>query len=186
MFSRLGTVRRFSPFALALTVAAALAVALSACGSSGGADLLPGTTADQITSNLDEVQRLVAEGDCVGATNAADEVSAEVEEIGGIDAKLKALLSEGAERLHAVVDTCEEGEATESTEDEGSEFEEDEKAAKHEKAEKSKPPKEKEPPVEPPEPPGQDEEEGKGKGPPEEGGSSPSGGVGPGQEVEGN
>jgi hypothetical protein len=186
VFSRLGTVRRLSRICLALALAAALAVALSACGSGGGADLLPGTTANQINSNLDEVQRLVSEGDCEGATNAADEVSAEVDELGGVDAKLKKLLLEGAERLEAVVLTCEEAEETEATttteEEEEPEIDEEEKAPKKEKPEKEKPPKESGPSTEPP---GQEEEKGNGEGSSEEGGGTPSGGVGPGQELEG-
>lgn len=190
MFSRLGPVRNLSRNILALTLAAALAAVLSACGSSGGADLLPGKTANQINSNLDQVQRLVAEGECEGATAAADEISAEVDELGGVDAKLKNLLLEGAERLEQVVLTCqetEEEEPVETTEAEEPELEEDEEAPEHEKPEKNKPEKETEPPAESSEPPGHEEGkgEGKGKGPPEEDGSS-SGGVGVGQAVEGD
>jgi outer membrane biosynthesis protein TonB len=188
VFSRLETVRLLSRPLLALLLLAALATGLSACGSGGGADLLPGTTASQINSNLDQVQQLVAEGECVGATDAADQVTAEVDEVAGVDAKLKQLLVEGAERLEEVVRTCEESEEQplETTEEQEPE-EEDEKAGKHEKPEKEKPPKEEEPPAEPPEPPGQEGEKGKGEGPPEEGdGGTQSGGVGPGQEAGGD
>ncbi len=174
-----------SPHLLIFALVAVLATGLSACGSGGGANLLPGTTASQINSNLDEVQQLVAEGECVGARNAADQVTAQVDEIGGIDAKLKQLLVEGAQRLEEVLAHCEESEATstETSEEEELEPEEDEKAPKHEKTEKTKPQKETGPPAEPPEPPGQ-EEEGEGGGA-SEGGGTPSGGVGPGQELEG-
>ncbi len=171
-------------YLIAFLILAALAAGLSACGSGGGADLLPGTTADQINSNLDQVQRLVGEGQCEAATDAAAQVSAEVDELGGVDAKLKELLVEGAERLETVVGTCEETEAEtfETTEEEEPETDEEEKTPKHEKPEKKEPPKEREPPAEPPEPPGHEEEKGKEEVPPE----GETGGVGPGKEAGGD
>jgi septal ring-binding cell division protein DamX len=186
VFSRLGTVRLVSRHLLAFPVAALLAAGISACGSGGGGDLLPGTTASQINANLDQVQRLVGEEQCEAATDAAAQVTAEVDELGGVDAKLKQLLVEGAEHLEAVVLTCEEtAEPLETTEIEEPEIEEEEKPEKHEKPEKTKP-KETGPPAEPPEPPGHEGGKGEGEGPTEEpGGGSSSGGVGPGQEVEG-
>jgi hypothetical protein len=184
VFSRLETMRHLGRTILVSSLVVALAALLSACGSSGGADLLPGTTANQINSNLDEVQRLVSEGECEGATGAAGQVSAEVEELGGVDAKLKEALREGAERLEEVVLTCEETEEepAETTEEEEPEVNEDEEAAKHEKQEGSKPTKEHGQPAEPAETPGHEEENGEGT--PEENGT-PSGGLGPGTEVEG-
>jgi septal ring-binding cell division protein DamX len=98
------------PLALALGLAAALAVA--ACGGGSDAKLLAGNTAQEIRENLDSVQRLVDEGECVGAEDAALSVSSQVEAIEGIDPKLKQLLQEGAGRLNEVVDQCEEAEAT--------------------------------------------------------------------------
>jgi outer membrane biosynthesis protein TonB len=180
--------RLLSRHLLVLLLVALLAAGLSACGSGGGAELLPGTTASQINSNLDEVQRLVGAEECAAATDAAAQVTAEVDDLGGVDAKLKQLLVEGAERLEEVVLTCEETEEepVETTEEEEPESE-DEKAGKHEKPEKDKPPKEEENPAEPPEPPGHEEEKGEGESPPEEGGGgTPSGGVGPGQEAGGD
>ena len=47
---------RLSALPLALLAVAALALALSACGGGSDAELLPGTTASEITSNLDEVR----------------------------------------------------------------------------------------------------------------------------------
>jgi outer membrane biosynthesis protein TonB len=168
----------------ALLLLAVFATGLSACGSGGGADLLPGTTANQITSNLDQVQRFVGEEECSAATEAAAQVTAEVDELGGVDAQLKQLLVEGAERLEDVLLTCEEGEEEpppESSEEE-EEPVEDEKASKHEKPEKNKPPKEEGPPVEPPEPPGHEEEKGNDEeAPPEE-----TGGIGPNQQAGGD
>lgn len=186
---------RLSAPLLALALAAALVVGFSACGDSGS-DLLPGTTASEINSNLDEVRQLVSEGDCVGATDAASTVTTQVEELNGVDKELKEALSEGAVRLNEVVGGCEEApseaeeeaaalEADELAEQEAKE--ESEKAKKGEK-ESGKPEKEHGSPAEPPEPPGQEKkEEGEEEVPPTEpeGEESQSGGVGPGAAVEG-
>jgi hypothetical protein len=177
---------RLSASILTLLLAAAVAVGLTACGSSGSADLLPGGTASEIKSNLELVRQLAEEGDCPGAADAAASVGIQVEELTGVDKKLKAALSEGATRLNEVVGTCEEAEdeeTTESFEEEEPEVEENQKPAKPKK-EKEKPEKEPESPEEGPEPPGQEEEKGKGTGE-ETGGGAPSGGVGPGTAVEG-
>jgi hypothetical protein len=99
-----------APLALALGLAAALA--LAACGGGSDAKLLAGNTAQEIRENLDSVQRLVDEGECVGAEDAALSVSSQVEAVEGVDPKLKQLLQEGAARLNEVVDQCEEAEAT--------------------------------------------------------------------------
>lgn len=186
---------RLSALLLALSVTAALAVGVSACGSSGD-DLLPGTTASQINSNLDEVRALVAEGDCSGAGEAANTVTDQVAELSGVAKELKEALDEGAARLSEVVAACEEvpDEAEEEAaaqEAEEADREAEEEDEKEEKSEKEKPDKEKTekdtgPPVEPPEPPGQEKAEEKEEGPlvePESGGNS--GGVGPGAAVEG-
>ena len=99
-----------APLALALGLAAALT--LAACGGGSDAKLLAGNTAQEIRENLDSVQRLVDEGECVGAEDAALSVSSQVEAVEGVDPKLKQLLQEGAARLNEVVDQCEEPEAT--------------------------------------------------------------------------
>jgi uncharacterized phage infection (PIP) family protein YhgE len=189
---------RLSASLLALALAAAVATGLSACGG-GGSDLLPGTTASEINSNLDEVRQLVSEGDCVGAGDAASAVSTQVEELGGVDAKLKEALNEGAIRLNEVVAGCEEApdeaeeeaaalEAAELAEEEASE-EESKKAKKDEKEagkpEKEKPEKETAPPAETPQPPGQETKEEVPPTETEPEGEAPSGGVGPGAEVGG-
>src|SRR5215203_4103719 len=116
-----------SPLALAATLCAA-ALVLASCGGGSDAKLLPGETAQEISENLDAVQRLVDEGDCLEAEEAALEVSSQVEALRGIDPELKQVLERGADRLNEVVDTCEhdfeptlektEPETTESTEDE--------------------------------------------------------------------
>ncbi|MDX6625756.1 MAG: hypothetical protein QOE56_745 [Solirubrobacterales bacterium] len=183
---------RLSASLLALVLAAGLAVGLSACGG-GGSDLLPGTTASEINSNLDEVRQLVSEGNCEGATDAASTVSTQVEELNGVDKELKEALSEGATRLNEVVAACEEVpseaeeeaaalEAEELAEQEAEE--ESEKPKKHEK-ETGNPQKEHGSSAEPP---GQEKkEEGEEEVPPTEpeGEESQSGGVGPGAAVEG-
>jgi outer membrane biosynthesis protein TonB len=99
-----------TPLALALGLAAALA--LAACGGGSDAKLLAGNTAQEIRENLDSVQRLVDEGECVGAEDAALSVSSQVEAVEGIDPKLKQLLQEGAGRLNEVVAQCVEEEET--------------------------------------------------------------------------
>ncbi|MGV1048620.1 MAG: hypothetical protein ACOYD4_08890 [Solirubrobacterales bacterium] len=176
---------------LAFALAAALATGLSACGGSDS-KLLPGTTASEINSNLDEVRQLVSEGDCVGASDAAGAVSSQVEELSGVDAKLKEALSEGANRLNEVVAGCEEApseaeeeaaalEEAELTEDQAEE--EAEKTKKDEK-EKGKPKKEAGQPSEQSEPAGQEKKEESEEAPPvEPEGEGPSGGVGPGAPV---
>jgi outer membrane biosynthesis protein TonB len=94
--------------ALVLATAAAVALALAACGSGSDAKLLPGKTAQEINENLDSVQQLVDEGECVAASDAALQVGSEVESQRNIDPKLKQILQEGATRLNEVVATCDE------------------------------------------------------------------------------
>jgi outer membrane biosynthesis protein TonB len=180
---------RLSASLLVLVLGATVTVVLTSCGSSSNSGLLPGATASQINSNLDQVQQLVAEGNCAGAEEASTSVSGQIEELGGVDTRLKEALSEGAARLAEVVSTCEEvpneaeTEALEASEEAAAE--EQQEAEKKEKAEKpGKPEKDKEkekekkePPVEPPEPPS---EEGSEEGQPTEDGGTPSGGVGAG------
>ncbi len=185
---------RLSTSLLALALAATLALGVSSCGS--GNDLLPGTTASQINSNLDEVRALVGEGDCSGASEAANTVTDQVAELNGVAKELKEALDEGAARLNEVVAACEEVPSEAEEEAAALEAEEAEREAeaedeKQEKPEKEKPGKEKteketEPPAEETEPPGQEKKEEKEEIPPvepETGGDS--GGVGPGAALEG-
>jgi len=198
--SRLDSVgpRTASLLALALALAA---LGLSACGSGGGADLLPGSTADEITSNLDQVRELVGAGECVGAEEATQEISDQIGALGGVDPRLKQALREGANRLALVVEECEEApeEETEPAIETAIEPEADEEEEKKEKAEKpakEKPDKEAGGETETGGPtlPPQAEGKGKGKGheeeavpPPAEetGGGTSAGGVGPGLEAGG-
>lgn len=92
---------------LALALAAAAMLALSSCGGED-AQLLPGGTAREINANLDTVDRLAAEGDCVGAESAVAQVGEQIESLSGIDPELKRALEEGAQRLREVVARCEE------------------------------------------------------------------------------
>jgi hypothetical protein len=187
---------RFSAFFLVFCLGAASAVALVSCGGGEDADLLPGTTADQIESNLTEVEQLADEEDCVGAESAVAEVTASVEELQGVDRKLKAALQEGSERLSEVVSRCEEEtteEETEPTVETDVEAEvEDEEKPKKEKPEKEdkveEEPSENEGPDLPPQANGKGEEKGGGEStppaePPAEE-TPPSGGVGPSVGVE--
>jgi hypothetical protein len=183
---------RLSASLLAVSLGAVAALGLVACGSGGNADLLPGGTASEITENLDTVKELADEGECIGAENEAQEVSNQVDALGGVDKQLKQALREGAQRLTQVVEECEEApsEETEPALEAEEEVEAVGKNEKPDKPEKSKP--QKEAPVETTtnqSPPPQASGEGKGteaghaETPPvEEGGGTgpPSGGVGPG------
>jgi hypothetical protein len=185
--------------ALGFTVTAALV--LGACGGED-AKLLPGETAREITANLDTVQQLSDEGDCLGAESAAQQVGEQIEALGGVDVKLKRALQEGAVRLEEVIASCEESttEAIAPAEI-PAETEEDEEKAPKEKPGKEKgekPKAEEEPAPEssqslPPQAKGEGKGEGKGlekgNGPPAEEEAEPeesaSGGVGPGTPAEG-
>lgn len=199
-FSRLARMPRFPLPLLAIGLTAiAAALTLAACGEED-AKLLPGETAREITANLDTVQQLSDEGDCIGAESAAQQVGEQIEALGDVDPKLKQALEEGAVRLEEVIASCEESatEAIAPAEIPAEPEEEDE-----EKAPKEKPGKEKEAkpkdeeeaaPESTPSLPPQAKGEGKGlengHGPPaEEVEESPeegsSGGVGPSTPAEG-
>ena len=145
-FSRLAPMRRFTMPPLVVALAAAAALTLTACGGED-AKLLPGETAREITVNLDTVQQLSDEGDCLGAESAAQQVGEQIEVLEGVDAKLKRALEAGAAKLEEVIASCEEstGEAIAPAEI-PTEPEEDEEKAPKEKPgkEKDEKPKEKE------------------------------------------
>jgi hypothetical protein len=189
---------RLSAFFIVFLLGAAGAVALVSCGGED-ADLLPGTTADQIESNLIEVKELSDAEDCIGAESAVAEVTAQVEELQGVDLKLKAALQEGTARLSEVVGRCEEETTEEETEPTVESDVDDEEVEDEEKPKKEKPEKEDKDEEEPsegnegPELPPQSNGEGEEKGgggestppavPPAEE-TPPSGGVGPSVGVE--
>jgi hypothetical protein len=208
-FSRLGRMPRSprAPLLLALTGAAAL-VPLG-CGGED-AKLLPGETAREITANLDTVQRLSGEGDCLGAESAAQQVDEQIEALREVDPKLRRALEDGARRLEEVISECDEEAETlapptreeettpAETEKEAKEREKEEETAEKE-AEKEEERRQKEEEEEetaeegnpslPPQAKGEGKGLEEGKGPPvEEGGETPSedsGGVSPGSAVEG-
>jgi len=125
-------------------VLAALAVGLllAACGGGGSDELLPGTTADQINSHLDQVRVSYQEGNCEGAEDGVAQVSTEIDELGKVDAQLKKALRQGAAKLSEVVSTCraeeeeKEQAAAEAEEEELAEAEAEELAAEEEAFEK--------------------------------------------------
>jgi hypothetical protein len=180
---------------LAVGLTAAASLTLVACGGED-ARLLPGHTAREITANLDTVQQLSDEGDCIGAESAAQQVGEQIESLQGVDVKLKRALEEGAVRLEEVIAACEES-STEAIAPAviPTEPEEDEEKTPKEKPDKekgAKPKEEEAAPEGPAELPPQAKGEGKGlengNGPPaaeEESGESSSGGVGPGTPAEG-
>jgi hypothetical protein len=124
----------------AALILAALAVGLllSACGGGGNGELLPGTTADQITSNLDQVRESYESGDCEKAENAVAQVSTEVDDLNKVDVKLKNALKNGALKLSEVVNNCgaaeeaEEAKAEEAAEEEQAQIEGEEAEAEEE------------------------------------------------------
>ncbi|HEY2334292.1 MAG TPA: hypothetical protein VGH58_04700 [Solirubrobacterales bacterium] len=188
--------RRLAAFTLALALGAAAALALSSCGGGENAKLLPGATAQEINENLDLVKQLVSEEECVGAANAALKVSAQVEELAGVDAKLKQALQSGAARLNEVVASCEESttealapasEAPASEEEElppGLEKKAEKEREKEEKAlEKEAGKQEKEVPPGPPATPAEPPPAEPPVPPSEAGGTGAPGGVGPGAPV---
>ena len=194
---------RLSALFLTFLLGAASAIALVSCGGSDDAELLPGTTADQIESNLTAVEQLADAGDCIGAEDAVAEVAAEVEELQGVDLKLKAALQEGTAKLSEVVSRCEEEvepeerEPTLDTDIEAEEVGSDEKPKKQkpgkdeeESSEAEEETPEDEGPELPPQSNGKGEEEVGGENappvPPEaEEAPAPSGGVGPSVGVDG-
>lgn len=186
-FSRLAPMPRSL---LTFVLMALVALGLVACGEED-AQLLPGGTAREITANLDTVQQLSDEGDCIGAESAAQQVGEQIEALEGVDRKLKVALEDGAARLEEVIVECEETTTEAVAPAEISpEGEEDEEPDEKEK--KPKPDKDEEEPDTPegsPSLPPQAKGEGKGleNGPPaeeeapDEGeAEGPSGGVSPG------
>jgi hypothetical protein len=192
-----------------LLAALAVGLLLAACGGGNG-ELLPGTTADQITSNLNQVRESVNEGNCEQAEDAVVEVMNDVDALQKVDAQLKSALKQGAAKLSEVVSTCSAEEETENAAAEAEEqeqleaesaeeeaFEKEQKA--EEREEKSQEKAEKK--AEQPGPPEEGEESGKGKGKesqeetvetpsesevtPPSGEGGPAGGIGPSSAVEG-
>jgi outer membrane biosynthesis protein TonB len=129
---------RFRALSLLLAALAA-GLLLAACGSGSNAKLLPGTTADQIDSNLDLVRESVNEGNCEGAEDAVAQVSTQVDELGNVDKSLKKALRQGATKLSEVVMSCGEAEEAEIAKEEKAaeeaRSEEEQKAQEAEEAE---------------------------------------------------
>jgi outer membrane biosynthesis protein TonB len=187
---------RLARTSIAAALGALAVAAISACGEED-AKLLPGETAREITANLEAVQQLSDEGDCLGAESAAQQVSEQVESLGGVDRKLKEALRDGADRLTEVVDECEEevaeapaqaevpttgedkkpsDEAADKEEEEEQEKAEKEREKEEEKAEKEREKEEEKAEKE------REKEEGTEEAPPQE---APSGGVESASPVEG-
>lgn len=175
-FSRLAKMRRLATLALGIAAAASLA----SCGGGEDAKLLPGATAQEITENLDLVKQYAEEGECVGAADAAGEVSTQVEALDGVDPKLKQALQSGAERLGEVIATCEESTeavapaseaTTERSEPPGQEKKAEKELEKEEKAQEKQ---------EPPDTPTETTPEEPPAPPSESGGTGTPGGVSPG------
>jgi len=182
-FSRLATVRRLAAFVIALSLGAATAVSLASCGGGENAKLLPGSTAQEITENLDLVKQYAEEGECVGAADAVGEVSTQVEALNGVDPKLKQALQRGAARLDEVIATCEESTEAVAPASEAT-TERPEPPGQEKKAEKEREKEEKEAekqePKGPPTTPTETTPEEPPAPPSESGGTGAPGGVSPG------
>jgi hypothetical protein len=115
-----------------LFAALAAGLLLAACGSSGTGELLPGTTASQIESNLDQVRASVSEEDCEAAEEAVAQVTTEIDGLQKVDKELKKALKQGAAKLSVVVSSCgvKEEEAEQAKAEEEQEAEEEEQAAR--------------------------------------------------------
>ena len=109
-----------------LLAALAAGLLLAACGSNSSDELLPGTTATQIESNLDQVRSNAEEGNCEAAEDAVAQVSTEIDGLQKVDKELKAALKQGAAKLSEVVGSCgvKEEEAEQAKADEEAEEEE--------------------------------------------------------------
>jgi hypothetical protein len=115
-----------------LLAALAAGLLLAACGSNSGAELLPGTTAGQIESNLDLVRSNAEEENCEAAEDAVAEVTTEVDSLQKVDKELKKALKQGAAKLSEVVSSrcgLQEEEAEQAKAEEEQEAEEEEQAA---------------------------------------------------------
>lgn len=107
--------RRLTRPTLALVLGLAAVLALASCGGGGG-DLLAGETAEEITQNLERVEELADQGDCVGAEEATAEVAEQVDDL-QVDARLQEALEEGVDRLSAAVGDCQDAEEEEEPEE---------------------------------------------------------------------
>jgi hypothetical protein len=111
--SRLKPVARVTLQALALTLGVAAALALVSCGKRDTKGLLPGDTASQIVSNLDQIKADAAAGDC---TSAAAEVGAVQDQIdnlpSSVDSRLRTNLEQGAQALADKINSAGACEAT--------------------------------------------------------------------------
>jgi len=204
--------RKIGRFRAASLLLAALAVGLvlSACGGGGNGELLPGATADRLSSNVDQVQESFENGNCEKAQIMVAQVTTEVDDLHQVDVRLKKALKDGAAKLSEAVSSCAvaEEEAAEAEAEEAAEAELEEQEQieteeaeaeeeafleeqkEEERAEKAQEKAEKE--AEQPEPPTGGEEStppnGKAKGheeetippTPEESEVTPPGGSGPG------
>jgi hypothetical protein len=193
-FSRLAPMRRLAALALALALGVTSALSLASCGGGEDAKLLPGATAEEINENLDRVRQLASERECVGAADAAQAVSAQVEALSGVDAKLVRALEGGVARLNEVVAECEEvtTEAVAPSAEATTEEEESEPPGQEKKAEKEREKEEKKQEKEAPPGPPTTPSETPGKPPatttppPSEGGGTGApGGISPGAPVDG-
>ncbi len=104
--SRLRTLSRLAVPTLALALGAVLALALVSCGSRDTKGLLPGDTANQIVSNLNQVEQDASDGSCISAAQEVATVQDQIRSLpASVDSQLRARLEAGAQRLADVVNS---------------------------------------------------------------------------------
>jgi hypothetical protein len=96
----------------ALLLSTAVVAGFAGCGEDRS-NLLPGDTAREIEANLDTVDSLVAEGNCIEALEASEDVRSQVEALpNSVDPVLRRNLLDGVTELQIKVqDTCEEADS---------------------------------------------------------------------------
>src|SRR5680860_935206 len=87
---------------------ALLALGLAACGGSDDERLLPGENAEEIISNLEQVEGLATNGQCASAEDAIEQIDAQVQALPAtVSDELRQNLSTGLDRLREVtLDSC--------------------------------------------------------------------------------
>lgn len=102
--------RKLAKPILLLAILATSAGLLSACGEEDRSNLVPGDSAAEIESNIEVVESLVEDGQCLEALEEADAVQQQVESLPRtVDADLRRTLLDGAVTLIQLVrDNCEE------------------------------------------------------------------------------
>lgn len=125
--TRLGRMRRFAASIGVLALGVLSAVAISACGGSGGGGI-SSANASELLLQLDAIDELIADGECTTASETAGETALAISPLSSsqLDPELKTALVDGFERLSELASDpgeCGEQETT-TTEETNTEEEE--------------------------------------------------------------